>query len=329
MLHFLKKFFIDDPIVRTKKIYFWIFNFIGMRFPILYIPFYHWYILRPLRVDNDGRVGMLQITSEFVHGCNLRCEFCAVFSPHRKGFIPANELLESYAQWRRKIKPQYFILSGGEPFLHPELASILRESAKIWNESKLWLTTNGLLLERAKPEVLQAIKETGYKLIVTEHTFDPVHRKKLDAGYARLKQERISFVVRPSRLTWLAIHQYGTMGDYIPYDSNPKTAWNNCKFRHCTIIIGDKLYKCTHLLHIHDGSQNGILSADTWKAALTYLPLTLQSTPEEIVEHLRRRAVPECTICPDKPVVVPARQLPLKRDECNESVACPNGQGGG
>jgi len=316
ILQALKKFFIDDPIARTKKVYFWLFNFIGMRFPILYAPFYHWYILRPLRVGADGRVGMLQASSEFIDGCNLRCEFCNTFSPHLKGYIPVDELLESYTQWRKKIKPQYFILSGGEPFLHPELTRILRESAAIWNDSKLWLNTNGLLLERAKPEVLQAIKETGYELIVSEHTFDSEHRKTLDTGYARLKREGIHFVVRPSLATWFAWYQHNKNGNFMPYKSNPTKAWNNCMFRACTTILGDKLFKCAGLIHVYNAAQKGILDTGLWKAALTYKPLTLESTPEEIVEHLRKREIPECTICFEKPVTVPARQLSIKNNEC-------------
>ena len=318
MLPFLKKFFIDDPIARTKRIYFWCFNLIGMYLPILYVPFHYWYVLRPLRVGNDGRVGMLQVVSEFVHGCNLHCEFCSVFSPYRKGFVNADELLASYRAWSKKIKPQYTVLSGGEPLLHPELPRILRESAKIWSDSKLWLTTNGLLLDRAKLELLEAIKETGCKIIITEHTFEPEHRKKLDAIYARLKKEGFHFVVRPSRLTWLAVYRYDEKGGFVPYKSNPKKAWDNCMARHCPAIIGDKLYKCSHLLHFYDGVQNGILDAETWKAALTYQPLTLQSTAEEIVEHLRTREMPECTVCLDKREMVPARQNPLKENEHHE-----------
>ena len=293
MLASLKKFFIDDPVTRTKKVYFWLFHFFGKYLPFLYTVFYHWWVLRPLRIGKDGRVEMLQITSEFVYGCNLRCEFCVSFSPQLKGYIPADELLTSYSAWRKKIKPKYLILSGGEPFLHPDLAYILQESAKIWNESKLWLTTNGLLLERMKPEVLQAIKETetDMNLIITEHTFDPEHRKQLDTVYTQLKREGVRFVVRHSRSMWLALYQYrereitDKMGEFVPYKSDPKKAWNACIYRHCMIIVGDKLYKCSPLLHVYDGTQKGILDTESWKAALTYQPLTLQSTPEDIVGH--------------------------------------------
>jgi len=316
ILQALKKFFIDDPIARTKRIYFDVFHWFGWNFPFLYMPFYYWWVLRPIRVGKDGRVGMLQVNSEFVYGCNLRCEFCTPFSPYMKGYIPTEELLESYTQWRKKIQPKYVVFSGGEPFLHPDLEHILRESAKIWNDSKLWLTTNGLLLERAKPEVLQAIKETGCELIVTEHTFEPEHRKTLDAAYKRLKQEGVRFCVRQSRAMWLAYYQYDDKGNFIPYKSDPKKAWDCCGVRHVVILWGDKMYKCSPLLHVDHGTQKSILNAELWKAALTYKPLTLESTQEEIIEHLRKREIPECAVCFEKPVSVPARQLPIKNSEC-------------
>ena len=142
-LQFLKKFFIDDPIERTKKIYFWCFNFLGMHLSFLYIPYYYLYVRRQQRIYKDGRVGMMQVSSLIVRGCNLRCEFCTTFSAYRKGVVPADELIASYVEWRKKLKPRFFILSGGEPLLHPELGRIVRESAAIWNDSKLWLGTNG------------------------------------------------------------------------------------------------------------------------------------------------------------------------------------------
>jgi len=79
-------------------------------------------------------------------------------------------------------------------------------------------------------------------------------------------------------------------------------------------LLGDKLYKCSFLAHVYHATEKGVLDAEVWKAGLAYKPLTLGSTPGEIVEHLRRRAVPECTVCPDKPMMVPTRQLPSKNE---------------
>jgi len=69
------------------------------------------------------------------------------------------------------------------------------------------------------------------------------------------------------------------------------------------------------VVHAYVALQKGVLDAELWKAALTYKPLTLESTSEEIVAHLRGREIPECTICFEKPITVPARQLPLKKNE--------------
>jgi len=356
MLRTLKKFFLDSPIECTKKIYFWLYYLLGVRFSILYLPYYYWYVIRPIRVGTDGRVGMLQLISDVVYGCNLRCEFCMVFSPYRKGYIPVGDLLTSYRQWRKKIKPQYFKLTGGEPLLHPELAELLRESAKIWDDAKLWINTNGLLLNSVSVDVLHAIKETGYALVITEHTFEPEHREKLDAGYARLKKEGIRFVVRPSRLSWLAMYHQEKNGErkvFMPYRSNPQRAWNHCVSRHCMAIIGhfkksatyslaetpeftvfhktlccsffetgyngEKLYKCNYLSAVHDGLREGVLDTEHWKNSLTYQPLTLQSTAEEISTHLRTHEIPACTICYEKRQTIISRQIPLTKPQSSGS----------
>lgn len=316
----LKKIFIDVPIEIIKKIHFWCFNVIGMYLSFLYIPYHYLYVLPHLRIGNDGRVGIMQVNSYVVPGCNLRCEFCAAFSAYQKGIFSADELIASYVEWRKKIKPQFFVLSGGEPLLHPELERIVRESAKIWNDSKLWLGTNGLLLERLKPEILQALRETGFTLFVTEHTFDPEHHKKLEAGCNRLKREKIPFFVRPSRQIWAERYRYkmgkseeGEREQIVPFNSNPKKAFfNPGNFCYCPSIRGDELYKCGYLCSVSRLVSGGALNADNWKAALSYVPLTLRSSSAEILEHLRRSGIPECTVCPGSNHIVPARQLSVQ-----------------
>jgi len=317
MLHSLKKFFVDTPIAWTKRGVMWLVYHSVISCPkLFYKPFYHLYVFPLLKIGKDGRVGTYMLFSKIVHGCDLRCEYCNAFSPYLKGVVPADELLESYSQWRKKMKPKHFGFSGGEPLLHPELARILRESAKIWNDSNLKLQTNGLLLERVSLDVLQAIKETNCELIVSEHTFEPEHRERLDAGYARLKQEGVRFVVRPSSVTWVEIYQHDAQGRIAPFANDPQKAWNACAAARISITIsGDRMYKCIPLLHIHDAVERGVLDAEVWQAAMTYQPLTLQSTAEEIVKHLRNGAMPECAVCKVKNVIVPAQQVPASADK--------------
>lgn len=308
--HSLKKIFYDDPIARTKRIYFWCYYFLGAHVPFLNVLMYHWYVRHPIKVGKDGRVPLLHVEADIVIGCNMRCEYCSHFSPLRKGAIPADELIESFTLWRKKIKPAYFILLGGEPLLHPECARIIRESRHIWDDSKLSITTNGLLLKTVKIEVLDAIKETDCELVVTEHTFEPQHREMLDEGYKRLKQLGVKFIVRPSNRTWSACHQYGPDGKPTPYKGDPKKAWYICGGKIAIALADNKLYKCSYFAPIEQGVKEGILNREDWKDALTYQPLTVDSTPEEIVKHLRTSAIKECAVCPDKKHIVEPTQLP-------------------
>jgi hypothetical protein len=311
----LRKIFIDTPIANIKRVYFWFSIWLGSNFTIVYTLFYYLYARRIVCIDKEGRVGMVQAAMKAVYGCNLRCQYCSAYGPYVHGLVPADELIASCREWRKKIRPRSFMLYGGEPLLHPELERIIRESARIWNDSKLILITNGLLLERLKPEVFQAIKETGYNVTVSEHTFDPEHRRALDAGYARLREAKIPFVASPARVSWTATHEYGEDGEISPYRSDPKKAWNKCVFRHCVTLSADQLYKCGYFHAVYRAVGEGVLNADLWKAALTYSPLTLSATPEEIVEHLHLRAMPACSVCTSKRNIVPARQLPPKKNE--------------
>jgi MoaA/NifB/PqqE/SkfB family radical SAM enzyme len=47
--------------------------------------------------------------------------------------------------WNRKVVPDAFIISGGEPLLHPEINKIIALAVKYWCNSKVILWTNGIL----------------------------------------------------------------------------------------------------------------------------------------------------------------------------------------
>ena len=315
MLHSLKKIFIDSPIAGIRRAFFWLVYHSVISCPKFFFkPYYYLRIFPSLKVGKDGRVELYMLLSKIVYGCCMRCEFCSAFSPFMKGYVPADELLQSYALWSKKMKPKYFYFTGGEPLLHPELATILRESAKIWGASTLKIQTNGMQIDRLKSDVVQALKETDCELIVSEHSFASQHRERLDAGYARLKKEGVRFIVRPSRLTWVEMYRHDAEGTMIPYESDPQKTWNRCAAARVSINIkGDKIFKCGPLLHIHDAVEKGVLDAERWKTAMTYQPPTLQSTAEEIVAHLRTGSIPECTVCREKDVIVLARQVPFKK----------------
>jgi len=69
------------------------------------------------------------------------------------------------------------------------------------------------------------------------------------------------------------------------------------------------LYKCAVLASIIEGVSEGAFSQENWSSALSYKPLTLEASSQEIVEHLSCRQVPACSICPDKKIWTSPKQI--------------------
>jgi cyclic pyranopterin phosphate synthase len=96
--------------------------------------------------------------------CNFRCVYCmprAVFGPDH-AFLPRAELL-SFDEIARlvaifaRLGVEKVRLTGGEPLVRRELATLVRTLAAIPGVRDLTLTTNGVLL----PQHASALKEAG------------------------------------------------------------------------------------------------------------------------------------------------------------------------
>lgn len=102
-------------------------------------------------LDYPGKVAC----TVFLQGCNFRCPFC-----HNSGLlgapeqppIPKEELL-SFLKKRQGLLDGVCV-TGGEPTLHPELPTLLREIKSLGYAVKL--DTNGY-----RPEVLKQLAEEG------------------------------------------------------------------------------------------------------------------------------------------------------------------------
>ena len=93
------------------------------------------------------------------HFCNLRCGHCYVDSVTKQttNRISDNEIRQ-ICKNISTISPEGIIISGGEPLLHPNLFSYLRETGRI--TEKLWICSNGTMITK---ELLGRIKDFGVK----------------------------------------------------------------------------------------------------------------------------------------------------------------------
>lgn len=104
---------------------------------------------------NDNPNGWVEITT----ACNLKCPGC-YRGCDRADNIPVHEPVEKVKkdilEMKRLRNCQIISLSGGEPFLHPELGSIIRFIRD--NGMHPFVQTNGVLLT---PETIARLKKEG------------------------------------------------------------------------------------------------------------------------------------------------------------------------
>jgi hypothetical protein len=260
-------------------------------------------------VDSQGRVRIFQVECAITHGCNLKCEQCSFMCGYRRGIVPAKDVILWFDTWSKKINPRTFLILGGEPLLHPDLAEIILAAGRCWPQARIKVVSNGLLIPKVADKVFDALFKVGGSIEVSLHFNTSGYRQKFQDGLARLRNLGIPFNVRPSNTHWLKLYQVDDRGRILPNQSIPERAWNNCCCRTCQAIDDNKLFKCSHLANWRQAFREKVLG-DEWSAVWNYIPLTSDATEEEIIAHLLPKPIQECRLCTEKKEYITARELP-------------------
>ncbi len=93
-------------------------------------------------------------------GCNYRCKMCHIWEQDLKYMT-----LENFNKIIKKMdfSPLWINLSGGEPFLNPEIDKILTEASRRYPQSYISVTTNGTNFKRL--EILRKLKNPCFILV--------------------------------------------------------------------------------------------------------------------------------------------------------------------
>jgi len=217
-----------------------------------------------------------------------------------KGIVPIDELLLWYRTWNTKVHPRTVRVLGGEPLLHPHLESILYETRNHWQDSSVEIVTNGLLLQKMKPSVFSILKKIEASVVVSKHFEDPHYNLMFATGIEALRQHEIEPRIVKSNRLWMKCYRFDKQGRAIPYQSNPKIAWENCYVKNrCTTLLDNCLYRCPQLGCFSKAVKQGVVS-DAWKVVLNYKPLPPSCTREELEAFMCDEACEQCSICPEK-----------------------------
>jgi hypothetical protein len=109
--------------------------------------------------------------------------------------------------------------------------------------------------------------------------------------------------MRNSVDNWYRFYR-GSGRDMLPFaDGHPDASWAVCASKHCVTLENDLLWKCPPLAHLPRVAERfNLKSKHEWRVPLSYEPLTLDATDDEVREFFARRAEPACGMCPAKPV---------------------------
>ena len=216
-----------------------------------------------------------------------------------KGIVPLDDLLLWYQSWNTKIRPHNVRVMGGEPLLHPHVETVLYETRNYWQDSRVELVTNGLLLPEAADSVFTALKEIGADITVSKHFDDPYYNRMFHAGLNALQKHGIEPRVTQSNRHWMKYYRIDGQGCAVPYQSDPSNAWKNCYVKNlCTTLIDNRLYRCPQLGCAAYALNQGFVS-DAWKVVLDYKPLTPDCTHEELAAFICSGGCEQCSICPE------------------------------
>jgi len=265
---------------------------------------------KSLFLDADGLVRLRKLEIYLTKGCNLKCHYCSHFNPYRRGIVPAETLIGSIETWSKKISPKKFGLLGGEPLLHPELNSIIRKARECWGQTRLILTTNGLLLPKRGTALLDVLLETRTHVLLSEHLTDREGIEAFEKGKQMLEEAGVPTTIIPSASRWKEYYLFSEEGKPLPYNSKPEAAWTMCGPNTCFNLTDNKLYRCSILANAAQACQEGALGQE-WKVTQTYSPLLPDASPNEIIRHLflMKGPLAACTICPEKIRFVDSQQI--------------------
>lgn len=169
--------------------------------------------------------------------CNLNCKGCSHFSPiANKNYASVNQHerdLRKLGQLFRNI--QTIRLLGGEPLLHPDVASFMVKTREAFPRSTIRLVTNGLLLPRASQEFYKTCKET--KTIIDLIVYPPL-RNRLTNNLYLLKTKGVDFKI-------IEVENFSAFLN-LKGNSSKKKALDSCrsKFGYCPFLHNGHIYHC-------------------------------------------------------------------------------------
>ncbi|MFI3249381.1 MAG: hypothetical protein R3Y07_00270 [Eubacteriales bacterium] len=226
-----------------------------------------------------------------VDHCNLNCQRCDHFSTLADPYFVKVNAIDNDLKQMSKILNQrldFMKIEGGEVFLHPELIEILQVVRKHFQNTKILLLTNGLLLLKQGKEFWDCCRENNIVLSVTKYpvNFDYDKAKKV-ALDNQVEYDYFSGDVVVKSSYKLSLDEKGKQ--------NPQKSFVHChRANSCSFLMEGKFYICPVIYNSKYLNQK--LGTDFTIEDGDFIDIYKIDSPEVFTNHISKPS-PFCRYC--------------------------------
>jgi organic radical activating enzyme len=192
---------------------------------------------------HDGRILTWSLESHVTTHCNLRCEQCCTLSPQLPTWtVEPAALGRELQRLAGVLRPSLFKLTGGEPFLHPDLPAVLDAVRASGISEQVSITTNGFLAQSA-PE---AVYERLDRMTLSVYTSAPLPERSIARIAERCERHRVHLTVKR-----IDAFQKLTPDTPLSTEAEVRSVYERCWLKvRCHMVYRGHFYACTRPPHV-------------------------------------------------------------------------------
>jgi len=255
------------------------------------------------------------VESMLVYPCNLKCDGCSTFSDLTvQGYVATDQGIAWLRQWAERFEIQAWGAMGGEPLMNPQMYEWITAVRKLLPDAQIRFVTNGLLLEKHW-RIVELLNEIGNCILkITVHLSHPKIQRVIDRVQRTYNWEPVyeygihrhslpnGMKFQVNKPKWFTQTFQNTYTDMLPWNSNPSEAFDNCHQQTCSMLLEDKLYKCSNTALIPGvWNKHNQPNADAWKPYID-TGLSVDAPITELQAFSKNFGKPHavCQQCPTK-----------------------------
>jgi len=184
-----------------------------------------------------GKILARSVEVNLTAHCNLACYGCDHASPvHAEEYLSVEEFAKDLAALAPVYHVFEFLLTGGEPLLHPRLLEVVDAIRASGVAEKITLMTNGVLLHKAPEALFDKIDKIGVSIY-------PGVKRQLDESAIRALAARHGLLLwyKPTNeFTKKLLHEENRDSELV------RTVYSTCTLRtSCHTIHKGRYFKCS------------------------------------------------------------------------------------